>query len=323
MLGTNTFLVGRTAPYILIDTGEGKPEYVPELKTQLDVASASSCPISDIILTHKHFDHHGGLVDVLSLLSARRPAAGVWTPPRVHIHPLPQGITDQSLGKTITGMQDGTYTPHTSSPFFPLSDGSKLRTQDDSAQLEVIHTPGHTTDSICLVLSSLSLPQQPKPEALFTADTVLGAGTGVFENLSTYMSSLTRLASLPIWPAYLHPGHGPSIPPDSAKAHIETYISHREARENQIINILKDSERKSITIGDIVKTLYAEYPERLWAAAAHGVGLHLKKLESEGRVRRVGSRAVSPEEQMEGARMEELGAARMDAEWEWRGDNKL
>ncbi|KAF8602753.1 Metallo-hydrolase/oxidoreductase [Ceratobasidium sp. AG-I] len=321
--GTNTFLIGRTAPYILIDTGEGKPEYIPQLKTQLDASSSSPCPISDIILTHKHFDHHGGLVDVLGHLSARRPAAGTWTPPRVHIHPLPQGVTDQSLGKTIAGLQDGTYTPHSSSPFFPLSDGSKLRTQDESAELEVIHTPGHTIDSICLVLSSLSPSQEPKPEALFTADTVLGAGTGVFENLSTYMSSLARLVSLPIWPAYLHPGHGPSIPPESAKAHIEAYISHREARENQIIGVLKGEGRKSVTVGGIVKTLYAEYPERLWAAAAHGVGLHLKKLESEGRVRRLGSRAASPGEGMVGARMEDVGAAGMDVEWEWKEDNKL
>lgn len=284
-----------------------------------------TCPISDVILTHKHFDHHGGLADVLGHLSARRPTGGPWTPPRVHIHPLPQGAQDQSLGKTITALQDGTYTPHTDSPFFPLSDGSKLRTQDGSAELEVVHTPGHTTDSICLVLSSLSA-SQPKPGALFTADTVLGAGTGVFENLSTYMSSLKRLVALPIWPVYLHPGHGPSIAPESAKAHVETYIYHREARENQIIGVLKGGEGKkgtNITVGEIVKTLYAEYPERLWAAAAHGVTLHLKKLESEGRVGKVGSRSSSPGEGMEGARMEEVGAAGMDVEWEWKEDGKL
>ncbi|KAG9120854.1 hypothetical protein FRC07_003479 [Ceratobasidium sp. 392] len=317
--GTNTYLIGRSPPYILIDTGEdNKPEYIAHLKSHLDQFPASqseTCPISDIILTHKHFDHHGGLPDVLTHLLERQRGAA-WLPPRVHIHPLPRGTIDPSLTRTISRLQEGSYTPHTNSPFFPLADGTRLRTKDESAELEVLHTPGHTADSVCLVLHSLSSSSAPVPEGLFTADTVLGAGTGVFEDLTTYIPSLRRLVDLPnFWPASIYPGHGPVVPAESAKSYIETYISHREAREKQILDLLQKGGRLSVR--EIVKSLYAEYPESLWAAAAHGIGLHLKKLEAEGRVRSVsGTVGGLGGSSVEGERLEVVGAAGMDIEWE-------
>jgi ribonuclease/clavin/mitogillin len=317
LLGTNTYLIGRSAPYILIDAGEGKPEYIPHLKSQLDLTQTETCPISDIVITHKHFDHHGGLPDVLSHLFSRRTGTA-WTSPRVHIHPLPHGANDPSLTRTISHLQDGSYTSHSTSPFFPLSDGTKLRTKDESAELEVVHTPGHTADSICLVLRSLTSPSEATPEALFTADTVLGAGTAVFEDLTTYIPSLRRLVSLPnVWPVPIYPGHGPIVQAESAKAYIETYISHREARENQILGVLigEGGGEGRLSVGGIVRSLYAEYPETLWPAAAHGVGLHLRKLEVEGRVRRAGGDRAAVGA-VDGVRMEEIGAAGMDVEWE-------
>lgn len=39
---------------------------------------------------------------------------------------------------------------------------------------------------------------------------------------------------------------------------------------------------------DIVAIIYAEYPEDLWRAAAHGIVLHLEKLQQECRVVQVG-----------------------------------
>ncbi|KAG9078082.1 hypothetical protein FRC06_008545, partial [Ceratobasidium sp. 370] len=314
--GTNTYLVGRSPPYILIDTGEGnKPEYIAHLKSHLDQSPASqpeACPISDIILTHKHFDHHGGLPDVLNCLLTRQ-RNSTWSPPRVHIHPLPHGANDPSLTRTIVQLQKGSYTSHTASPFFPLADGTKLRTKDESAELEVLHTPGHTADSICLVLRSLSPLSAPTSEGLFTADTVLGAGTGVFEDLTTYIPSLRRLVDLPnVWPVPVYPGHGPIVPAESAKSHIETYISHREAREKQILDII-EKQGGRLSVRGIVKSIYAEYPESLWAAAAHGVGLHLKKLEAEGRAKRAnGNTTGFGKTLIEGERMETVGAAGMD-----------
>lgn len=51
---------------ILCDTGESnKPDYIKHLKTVLNDEKAT---ISDIILTHWHHDHIGGVKDVLQCL---------------------------------------------------------------------------------------------------------------------------------------------------------------------------------------------------------------------------------------------------------------
>ncbi|KAL0065749.1 hypothetical protein AAF712_007232 [Marasmius tenuissimus] len=73
--GTNTYLVGKQNPYTLIDTGEGKEEYVAELEKALKDTATVKNPnepeISDIVLSHWHRDHVGGLSSVLPML--RRP----------------------------------------------------------------------------------------------------------------------------------------------------------------------------------------------------------------------------------------------------------
>lgn len=319
--GTNTYLIGHAPPYILIDTGEGNPGYIAHLSSYFQSSLLQSqCPISDIIITHKHADHHGGLIDVLDHVSSLRISPSQpWCPPRIHIHPLPSGVADSSLTDTISRLKHGEYTPPSSgSPLFPLADGTKLRTTDGSAELEIIHTPGHTADSISLILYSLDEISRPVPEGLFTADTVLGTGTAVFEDLSSYMSSLRRLTGLQIWthPISIHPGHGPTVAPDSAKAHIDTYISHRQARENQILDVLKKYEGKA-SVRHIVEWLYVEYPRTLWPAAAHGVGLHLRKLEMDGKVKRLReAESRSSVSQYDGVKMEQVGEAGMEIEWE-------
>ncbi|CAE6444981.1 unnamed protein product [Rhizoctonia solani] len=321
--GTNTYLIGRSPPYILIDTGEGKPEYIPQLRNALESSSAGRCPISDIIITHKHQDHHGGLIDVLDFLSSQRSANSIetWRPPRIHLHPLPTGVTDSSLAATVSRLKPGDFTPGSDSAvLFPLSDGQRIQADDASAVLEVVHTPGHTTDSISLILFDFNETEPAIPLALFTADTVLGAGTAVFEDLSLYMQSLRHLVELPIWShsISLHPGHGPTVPPESSKSHIETYISHRQARENQIVDVFKKSHGKT-SVGHIVESLYAEYPRTLWPAAAHSVSLHLQKLEVEGRIKGLSEKSAAVVGEYDGVKMEQVGAAKMDAEWELAG----
>ncbi|KAI0648360.1 beta-lactamase-like protein [Trametes meyenii] len=295
--GTNTYLVGERNPYVLIDTGEGKDEYIPYLKQALHDSpnhDARQPYISDIILTHRHHDHINGLPSVLTLLRKLWDAAehisstSPYQPPRLHKIPLPS--RDAGLQSILDSLEPGTYTPtSTGAPVHDLSDGDTLpiTTGPDGATsvLRVLHTPGHTPDSLCLYYA--------EDRALFTADTVLGQGTAVFEDLGTYMGSLRTMIDFAAPGAdgatqtynTVYPGHGPVVPEGLAK--VTMYLQHREEREAQIVNVLRQPRASDAeggwTTEAIVATIYAKYPRELWGPAAHGVELHLKKLVGEGK----------------------------------------
>ncbi|KAF9093586.1 hypothetical protein BGX27_001583 [Mortierella sp. AM989] len=94
-------------------------------------------------------------------------------------------------------------------------------------------------------------------------------------------------------PYKIYPGHGPVIEDGPAK--IREYIKHRLDREKQIVGVLAGDGSSNDTLGniegktafEIVKVIYAAYPESLFAPAEHQVLLHLKKLEQDGKIKRV------------------------------------
>ncbi|TDL20175.1 Metallo-hydrolase/oxidoreductase [Rickenella mellea] len=293
--GTNTYLIGHHHPYILVDTGEGRDQYPPILESALDDAprgSDHSQPlVSDIVITHHHHDHFGGLPGVLSILrklwdKSITPGA-IYKPPRLHMYPMPPGSADEKLRSLLHSLPQGSFDPSSTGALHDLKEGQRLSAAGVS--LEVIHTPGHTTDSICLFL--------PQEKAMFTADSVLGQGTALFEDLGSYMSSLQKLLDFRDQSDHdyskVYPGHGPVV--DDGPSLIATYIAHRKEREEQIVQVLRNpppSDKGVWTLWDIVAVIYKDYPENLWLPAAHGVGLHLKKLEDEGRVEFLGGEGV-------------------------------
>lgn len=147
--------------------------------------------------------------------------------------------------------------------------------------MQVLYTPGHTYDSIGLHIA--------EDNALYTADTVLGQGTAVFEDLAQYLDSLKKMLGFPKEYVHLFPSHGPVV--KKGKETIEMYIKHRLEREAQVLDLLEKETppegHTHWTTWDIVKNLYASYPENIWEPAMRGILLHLKKLEGEGRVKRL------------------------------------
>ncbi|KAK2460658.1 hypothetical protein APHAL10511_007128 [Amanita phalloides] len=304
--GTNTYLVGCQNPYILIDAGEGRDEYIPLLESVFRDLAKPTDPtqpdISDIIISHWHHDHIGGLPSLLSSLRKRwdeRNTGLPYRPPRLHKFPLSTAElptsqdTFYTLPSIAASLPRDLFTPALdASVFNDLRDGQCLSVPF-IPPLHVLHTPGHTIDSLSIYL--------PSDRALYTADSVLGQGTAVFEDLTAYLSSLKKMLdyvkardrSQSDSPIQLYPGHGPVIM--NGIETLNAYIQHRLERESQILDVLKsapphdsDSAPAEWTTWKIVQRIYAAYPEALWVPAAKVIDLHLRKLERDGRVTKLG-----------------------------------
>lgn len=140
----------------------------------------------------------------------------------------------------------------------PLTDGEVI----DAAGLRitVMATPGHTGDSLSFVL----------PDAVLTADTVLGRGTTVIDDedgsLEDYLDSLRRLQGL--GPRAVLPGHGPDL--DDLAAVCALYLAHRQERLDQVRAALR-ALGEDATARHVVEHVYTDVDEKLWDAAEKSV----------------------------------------------------
>ncbi len=141
--------------------------------------------------------------------------------------------------------------------------------------LRTIDAPGHTFDHAIFYLRDEG--------ALFTGDTILGEGTTVIAPpggaMRPYQQTLRRLADEFGEARTIYGGHGPAVTDPAAK--IEEYIEHRQMREQQILDALRDG---ALTIPDLVKRIYSPQRQVLWPAMARQILAHLIALENEGRV---------------------------------------
>ncbi|RZQ65422.1 MBL fold metallo-hydrolase [Amycolatopsis suaedae] len=137
-------------------------------------------------------------------------------------------------------------------------------------EIEVLHTPGHTDDSVCLRVSGSGT------EHVLTGDTILGRGTTVLSDLGAYLGSLRLLTGLPDGMLGL-PGHGPELP--DLRATAREYLDHREQRLNQVRDAL-DKLGPDATPRQIVELVYADVDQALWGPAEYSVKAQLDYLRS-------------------------------------------
>jgi glyoxylase-like metal-dependent hydrolase (beta-lactamase superfamily II) len=165
--------------------------------------------------------------------------------------------------------------------------------------LRTIDAPGHTFDHVIFYL--------PEQRALFTGDTILGEGTTVIAPpggaMRPYQRTLQRLADEFGQARVIYGGHGPIV--HDAQAKIAEYIAHRQMREQQILDALRDGPQ---TIADLVRRIYSPQRQVLWPAMARQILAHLVALEAEGAVHSqpLGRAMTAEEETMLNPRIEEI-----------------
>ncbi|KAL5493222.1 hypothetical protein EMCRGX_G014369 [Ephydatia muelleri] len=238
--GTNTYIVGTGEKRVLIDTGEANRPDYIQLLRE--TLSQAHASLNHVIITHRHLDHIGGV----------------------------DGVRKMNPGLKIYKHSSSRDDDKSDDLFAHLNDGTKVEVE--GATLQVIHTPGHTDDHVALLLE--------EEGAVFTGDCILGQGSAVFEDLGSYMHSLSRLKSLA--PRVLYPGHGPAIRDSMHK--IDQYIAHRLERECQVVSALDQSQGKLVTAMDLVKIIYKDLDSMLWKGAENNVLQILNKLANEGRI---------------------------------------
>jgi glyoxylase-like metal-dependent hydrolase (beta-lactamase superfamily II) len=151
-------------------------------------------------------------------------------------------------------------------------------------QLLPVHTPGHSPDHLCFFDEAAG--------DVFCGDLVRIGGTIVIPatrggNLRQYLDSLRLVRDLS--PRRLLPGHGPII--DRPRTIIDDYLRHRERREAQIVDALREG---AATPDAIAARVYGQLDPAIAPAAAESVLAHLIKLEEEGQVRPVASPSADP-----------------------------
>jgi glyoxylase-like metal-dependent hydrolase (beta-lactamase superfamily II) len=150
----------------------------------------------------------------------------------------------------------------------PLADGIVL--SGAGVELQVLATPGHTSDSVALTMSS---------GPVLTGDTILGRGTTVVAHpdgaLGPYLGSLERLRDL--GDVLVLPGHGPELP--SLRAVATDYLVHRAQRLDQVRTAL-NALGADASARAVVEQVYADVDRSVWWAAELSVQAQLDYLRS-------------------------------------------
>ncbi|MGH3468614.1 MAG: MBL fold metallo-hydrolase [Thermocrispum sp.] len=147
----------------------------------------------------------------------------------------------------------------------PLTHGERFTA--GGLEFSVLHTPGHTADSVCFVVDG----EQPH---VLTGDTILGSGTTVLSDLGAYLDTLATLAELPAGSFGL-PGHGPELP--DLPATVTEYREHREQRLDQVRAALAELGPDA-SPRQIVELVYADVDPVLWGPAEFSVRAQLEYL---------------------------------------------
>ncbi len=209
----------------------------PDDEAHIAAVVAAAGEVGLVLFTHRHFDHTDALSRIVELTGA------------------PTRSTDPEFCRNGE----------------PLVDGEVI--DIDGLEIEVIATPGHTTDSTCFHLAAEG--------SLLSGDTILGRGTTVIAHpdgvLGPYLDSLAHIRELSDegLVTRILPGHGPVI--DDPIAVLDFYLEHRAERLDQVRAAV---EGGATTAREVVESVYSDVDPILWPAAELSVAAQLTYLQT-------------------------------------------
>ena len=258
--GTQTWIVGAGPDVAVIDPGPtgsglsiGDPADINGAgHVDAILRATEGQRVAAILCTHTHRDHSPAAAPLKEATGA--PIIGC----------APLALSDD--GPRADSAFDPDYAPDR-----VLADGERI--SGDGWKIEAVATPGHTSNHLCFGLVESG--------ALFTGDHVMAWSTSVVSppdgDMAAYMASLSKLYDRD--DRVYYPAHGPAV--TKPRQLVRGMLGHRKQRERQI---LKELEKGTSVIPEMVNHMYKGLDPRLTGAAGRSVLAHLIDLENRGRV---------------------------------------
>ena len=238
--GTNSWLVRDPDDEFSIVVDPG-----PEDEGHLNVLQNKGDKVALILLTHRHHDHADGAQRFRQLTGA----------------PVRAFDERYCLGGD------------------PLVDGEVIAVDGITPRIKVVHTPGHTSDSVCFYIYSGN-PEDSELEGILTGDTIAGRHTTMISetdgDLGDYLESLAKLEEEGAGIRLL-PGHGPDG--ENIADFARKYIDRREYRLDQIRQV-RAERGNDVSIKELVDAMYDDVDPVLRGAAEQSTRVALRYLDA-------------------------------------------
>ena len=246
---TNCYLIYTSSELLIIDPGSPYEDEQQALAACVDELIAAGRTVREIVLTHRHPDHVGGVKALQEHLERTGRV-------KVAAHEL-----------TAAALRDDIQVDRFIADNEVVELGGEPR-----ISLRALHTPGHARGHLCF--------HEARTGTLISGDNILGLGSVLIDppegNMTDYLASLRRVRDLPKL-SVIFGGHGPAIANPYGK--IDEYITHRLEREANILKAVRDGAR---TPQEIVQRVYTDVPAKAQALAERAVLAHLEKLAADG-----------------------------------------
>ena len=249
--GTNSYIIGTAdTGYIVVDPGPNDAAHIQRL------FEATQGDIRMIVCTHSHADHSPGAQPLQTLCPSHPQIYGL--PSGVHASSNSYFLPDKSLQNKEQ-----------------LSLVSRRLEDDSTTTIEVVFTPGHAENHVCLALVEDGL--------LLSGDHILNGSTTVINppdgHMGDYLDSLDVLTAACAEHQIQHilPAHGYVL--DHAERVIAHLKAHRLGREEKIAGVMQ--AHPSGTLDDWVAKAYDDVPHHLWPVAKRSLLAHVEHIRSQ------------------------------------------